>query len=113
MIQLTAQTRIFVAIAPADFRRGIDGLAKLTREELDCDPFCGALFVFRNRRGARTGDLYMSLIHTAELGRVNTFEYLVALQRNAEAVAREPGDWMPWNFLDTIEAGSAANLIKK
>ena len=50
MIQLTAQTRIFVAIAPADFRRGIDGLAKLAREELDCDPFCGALFVFRNRR---------------------------------------------------------------
>lgn len=50
MIQVTAQTRIFVATAPADFRRGIDGLAKLARDELDCDPFCGALFVFRNKR---------------------------------------------------------------
>ena len=51
MIQLTAQTRILVAIEPADFRRGIDGLAKVARDELESDPFCGALFVFRNRRG--------------------------------------------------------------
>jgi hypothetical protein len=27
MIQLTPQSRIFVALQPADFRRGIDGLA--------------------------------------------------------------------------------------
>ena len=51
MIQLTAQTRILVAIEPADFRRGIDGLTKHARQELGSDPFCGALFVFRNRRG--------------------------------------------------------------
>ena len=50
MIQLNAQTRILVAVEPADFRRGIDGLAKLAREELKSDPFSGALFVFRNRR---------------------------------------------------------------
>jgi transposase len=50
MIQVTAQTRIRVAVEPADFRRGIDGLAKLCREELEEDPFTGTLFVFRNRR---------------------------------------------------------------
>ena len=50
MIQLTAQTRIFVAVEPADFRRGIDGLCRLCRERLSSDPFCGAVFVFRNRR---------------------------------------------------------------
>lgn len=50
MIQVTPQMRIWVAIAPADFRRGIDGLARICREVLDADPFCGGVFVFRNRR---------------------------------------------------------------
>lgn len=50
MIQVTAQMRILVAIEPADFRRGIDGLARMAREELASDPFSGAVFVFRNRR---------------------------------------------------------------
>jgi len=50
MIQVTPQMRIWVAVAPADFRRGIDGLARMCREALDADPFSGAVFVFRNRR---------------------------------------------------------------
>ena len=50
MIQVAPQMRIRVAIEPADFRRGIDGLARLVREELRSDPFSGAIFVFRNRR---------------------------------------------------------------
>ena len=43
-------------------------------------------------------DLFMSLIHTCELNGVNSFDYLVALQRNAAAVALAPADWMPWNY---------------
>jgi len=50
MIQVTVQTRIRVAVEPADFRRGIDGLARLCREALAEDPFEGTVFVFRNRR---------------------------------------------------------------
>ena len=50
MIQVTPQMRILVAVEPADFRRGIDGLARLCREVLAADPFSGAVFVFRNRR---------------------------------------------------------------
>ena len=50
MIAVTAQTRIWVAREPADFRCGIDGLAKVCRTVLKSDPFSGALFVFRNRR---------------------------------------------------------------
>ncbi len=50
MIQVTPQMRILVAVEPADFRKGIDGLARLCREVLQSDPFSGAVFVFRNRR---------------------------------------------------------------
>lgn len=51
MIQITPQMRLLVAVEPVDFRRGIDGLARACREVLSSDPFSGALFVFRNRRG--------------------------------------------------------------
>ncbi len=50
MIQITPQMRILVAVEPADFRKGIDGLARLCRVELTEDPFSGTVFVFRNRR---------------------------------------------------------------
>jgi len=52
MIQITAQMRILVAVEPVDFRCGIDGLAALCRQRLQADPFCGTLFVFRNRKGS-------------------------------------------------------------
>jgi transposase len=51
MIQITPQMRILVAVGAVDFRKGIDGLARVSREALQADPFSGALFVFRNRRG--------------------------------------------------------------
>src|SRR5271165_6905046 len=51
MMALTPHVRVLVCVAPADFRRGIDGLARVCRETLASDPFSGAMFVFRNRRG--------------------------------------------------------------
>ena len=49
MIQIAPQMRILAAIEPADFRRGIDGLARLCKDVLKHDPFNGWVFVFRNR----------------------------------------------------------------
>jgi len=50
MIQITPQMRVLVAVEPADFRCGIDGLARRCRAVLGSDPFSGTVFAFRNRR---------------------------------------------------------------
>jgi transposase len=62
---------------------------------------------YKTANGARVGDLYMSLIHTAELNHVAPFEYLVALLRHAPQVAAAPQSWMPWNYQATL-AGLAS-----
>ena len=51
MVQLTPQTRIFLAVEPVDFRKGIDGLAAVCRRALGANPLEGAVYVFRNRSG--------------------------------------------------------------
>ena len=50
MIQVVPQQRIFLAVEPVDFRRGIDGLCAICRDVLCRDPFSGYLFLFTNRR---------------------------------------------------------------
>ncbi len=49
MIQLSPQSRSFLATEPVDFRKGIDGLAALCRQRLGANPLEGAVYVFRNR----------------------------------------------------------------
>jgi transposase len=51
MLQLMPQLRILLCYEPVDFRCGIDRLAAVCRNELGQDPYSGAVFVFRNRRG--------------------------------------------------------------
>ena len=46
-------------------------------------------------RRTRGGDIFMSLIHTAELKHENPFDYLVALQRHHEQVVDRAAEWMP------------------
>ncbi len=51
MIQITPQMKILVAVTPVDFRKGIDGLCQICRSSFGSDPFSGAVFVFKNKRG--------------------------------------------------------------
>jgi len=53
---------------------------------------------YKTVHGAYVGDLYMSLIHTAELNGVAPFPWLVALMRHAADVARDSTAWLPWNY---------------
>jgi len=54
----------------------------------------------RNRATGRA--LFMSLIHTCELNGANAFDYLTELQRHAEELKKNPSEWMPWNYRDTL-----------
>jgi hypothetical protein len=38
-------------------------------------------YFYKTARGAHVGDVYMSLIHTAELVNANPFDYLTTLQK--------------------------------
>lgn len=62
-----------------------------------------ALF-FKTERGAGVGDVWMSLIHTAELNGVNPFDYLVTLLKNARRVREAADAWMPWNYREALKA---------
>jgi transposase len=64
-----------------------------------------ALF-FRSRFGAYIGDMFMSIIHTCSLMKVNPFDYLVALQKNSSRVFTTPSQWMPWNYNSAIASVS-------
>ena len=58
MLSVPPALHIFLAVEPADMRKGFDGLAQLVRERIDQDPLSGHLFVFRNRRRDRVKILY-------------------------------------------------------
>jgi transposase len=60
VLSLPSALRIFLAVEPADMRKGFDGLAQLVREVIAQDPLSGHLFVFRNRRRDRVKILVCS-----------------------------------------------------
>jgi transposase len=65
-----------------------------------------ALF-YKTMNGARVGDLFMSLIHTCELNKVNPFDYLTGLLRHPAQLTVRPAEWMPWNYRRDTNAVAA------
>ena len=70
------------------------GLQRMLRDK-------NALF-YKTLNGAGVGDLFMSLIHTCELNGAKPFDYLTELQRHAGELPRNPSEWMPWNYRETL-----------
>ena len=66
-----------------------------------------ALF-YKTQNGAHVGDIFMSLIYTCQLSNADPFDYLTQLQRNARELAQRPREWMPWNYLETLDRAAAA-----
>ncbi len=53
---------------------------------------------YKTLNGARTGDLFMSLIHTCRLSQINPFDYLMAIATHPQQVKVQPEAWLPWNY---------------
>ena len=51
MMALPSVTRIYVACGVSDMRRGFDGLCAQIEGTLKLDPYGGAVFIFRGKRG--------------------------------------------------------------
>jgi transposase len=58
MLNLSAATRVFVALAPVDLRGSFNRLSALTQNLLAQDPLSGHLFVFTNRTRNRVKVLF-------------------------------------------------------
>ena len=57
---------------------------------------------YKNEVGAWIGDLFMAIIHTCSLNKINPMDYLVALQKYEEHMKQNPEQWMPWNYQETV-----------
>ena len=64
-------------------------------------------YFYKTRNGARVGDMFMSLIHTCELNKVNPFDYLTELQKHANELSSHPEGWMPWNYRNMLQRTDA------
>jgi len=53
---------------------------------------------YKTLHGAYVGDLFMSLIHTCHLSKIDPFDYLVSLQKYSPEVFKNPAAWLPWNY---------------
>ena len=58
MIGPIGAVRVLVATRPVDFRKGAEGLAALVHEQMQADPFSGAVYVFRAKRADRVKLIY-------------------------------------------------------
>ena len=121
MILLTHDTPILLGVAPADFRKGIDGFQQLCRAALGEDPESGTVYVFVNR--ARTmiralthdGTGYWLMTKRLSSGRVTgwpTSDGLVspASARELRALLHG-GSWQPGATRPAGTAGTAADAL--
>ncbi len=93
--KLTAFLR--VAGAPLDNNVGERALKKVVLHRKN------SLF-YRNAAGAGVGDLFMSIIQTCQLNKVDPFDYLTQALRHASEVAANPAQWLPWSYKETLVA---------
>jgi hypothetical protein len=63
---------------------------------------------YKTEHGAYIGDLFMSIIHTCNLSKINPFKYLTLLQKHSSKVFKNPHLWLPWNYQTALLSMSSA-----
>ena len=58
MLSFPAAVKVYLCTVACDMRRSFDGLSMMAEHVIGCNPFCGHLLVFCNRRGDRLKILY-------------------------------------------------------
>jgi transposase len=51
---IASPAQIWLAVAPVDMRRGLDGLTAIVQQSLGHSPCAGSAFIFRNRAGVKS-----------------------------------------------------------
>lgn len=60
-----------------------------------------ALF-YKTSRGSQVGDIFISLIQTCEMNKINSFEFLKAVLDHKSEVLAFPQNWTPFNFRENL-----------
>ena len=58
---------------------------------------------FKTQIGANVADIYTSILFTAKANKINPPQYLRDLLIYQKLWKQNPQDWLPWNYLKTIE----------
>ena len=66
--------------------------------------------VHRTCHGAKVAGILMSIIQTCRLRKVNPIDYLTILQANKSAVFKNPDDWQPWRYEETLKRQAVTPL---
>ena len=68
---------------------------------------------YKTERGAYIGDMFMTIIHTCKMSKVNPFDYLTTLQKHSSRLYKNPQNWLPWNYKTALSALVLENGEKK
>ena len=92
---------------------GLTGFCRIEGAQLDNNRMEAALkliirgrnnaLFFKTLAGAAIADLLVSVIATCHEEGINPLDYLVQIQRHAEAVNAAPMQWLPWNYPQATE----------
>jgi transposase len=66
---------------------------------------------YKNQVGAWIGDLFMSIIHTCYLAKINPMDYMIKLQEYDSMMRQDPEKWMPWNYQETIAQIESQTIV--
>jgi transposase len=60
-------------------------------------------YFYKSVWGAMVGDILLSTIKTCSLNQVNPYDYMMAIQANAEEARKNPNEWLPWNYTQNAQ----------
>lgn len=65
-------------------------------------------YFYKTPKGAEVSDIITSILATCLVNNVNAFDYLCYVQRNHDAAAVRPEDFLPWNYRSDTTAKKVA-----